>query len=201
MLIKESEIEVFILAGGKSRRMGSDKGLIDFKGVPMITHILRVLDKLNLPTNIISSNKEYSKFGKPVYQDIIPNKGPLGGLYTALELSTSPMIILLACDMPSLNLKALNRLIKLAFAGNMVISTDGKNISPFFSCYPRFLKNDVKKAIERNELRLLDFVFKNSYTLLDLSDGDNSGVLQNLNTKEDLIEAEKLGKSAIKKLK
>jgi len=201
MLIKESEIEVFILAGGKSRRMGSDKGLIDFKGVPMITHILRVLDKLNLPTNIISSNKEYSKFGKPVYQDIIPNKGPLGGLYTALELSNSPMILLLACDMPSLNLKALKRLIKLAFSGNMVVSTDGKNISPFFSCYPQSLKNDVKKAIERNELRLLDFVFKNSYTLLDLSIGDNTAVLQNLNTQDELIEAENLEKIAIKKLK
>lgn len=194
MLIKKSEIEVFILAGGKSRRMGSDKGLVNFRGEPMIAHILKVLDNLNLPTSIISSNEEYRKFEKPVYQDIIPDKGPLGGLYTALEYSRSPMIVLLACDMPSLNIKALNKLIEMAFSGNMVVSTDGKNISPFFSCYPQSLKNDVKTAITRKELRLLDFVFNNSYNLLDLTVGENTAVLQNLNTKKELIAAENIKK-------
>lgn len=198
MFVKKSEIEVFILAGGKSRRMGSDKGLVNFKGEPMIIHILRALENLHLSTSIISSNEEYLKFGKPVYQDIIPNKGPLGGLYTALELSKAPMILLLACDMPSLNLEALNRLLDTALFGKIVLSTDGKNISPFFSCYPQTLKADVKNAIECNELRLLEFVTKYTYALLDLSSGDNSIILQNLNTREDLKEAEKLNKKRLK---
>ncbi|WP_034923696.1 molybdenum cofactor guanylyltransferase [Gillisia sp. CAL575] len=189
-MIKESEIEVFILAGGKSRRMGSDKGLVNFKGEPMILHIIRVLEKLKMPTSIISSNKTYRKFGKPVYQDLIPDKGPLGGLYTALERSNSPMIILLACDMPSINLEALNRLIELAIFGKMVVSTNGKQISPLFACYPKSLKKAAKLAILKDELKMLDFVSNQSYKVLDLADEENTLVLQNLNTKEELITAE-----------
>ncbi|WP_026839261.1 molybdenum cofactor guanylyltransferase [Gillisia sp. JM1] len=191
-MIKESEIEVFILAGGKSRRMGSDKGLVNFKGEPMISHILRVLEKLNMPTSIISSNNEYMKFGKPVYQDLIPDKGPLGGLYTALEFSSSPMLILLACDMPSINSESLKRLIVLATSGKMVVSTDGKNISPLFACYPQSFKKAVKEAILKDELKMLDFVLKQSYTLLDLTVGGNTLVLQNLNTKKELLAAENI---------
>tara|TARA_R100001369_G_scaffold36196_1_gene61524 strand:- start:17094 stop:17684 length:591 start_codon:yes stop_codon:yes gene_type:complete len=193
-LIKKSEIEVFILAGGKSRRMGSDKGLVNFKGEPMISHIIRVLEKLNMPSSIISTNNEYMKFGKPVHKDVIPDKGPLGGLFTALEFSNSPMIILLACDMPSINSEALNRLIELATSGKIVVSTDGENISPLFACYPQSLKQTVKKAILRDELKMLDFVQKHSYTLLDLRIGGNTMVLQNLNTKKELLSAQKYEK-------
>lgn len=190
----ESEIEVFILAGGKSRRMGSDKGLVNFKGEPMISRILRVLDKLNMKTSIISGNKEYMQFGKPVYQDLILDKGPLGGLYTALEFSSSPMVILLACDMPSINSESLNRLIALTTSGKMVVSSDGKNISPLFACYPQSLKKAVKETILKDELKMLDFVLKQSYTLLDLTVGGNALVLQNLNTKKELLAAENIEK-------
>ena len=189
-MIKQSEIEVFILAGGKSRRMGSDKGLVNFKGEPMILHIIRVLEKLKMPTSIISSNKAYVKFGKPVYQDLIPDKGPLGGLYTALELSSSPMIILLACDMPSINVNALSRLIEMATSGKMVVSTDSRQISPLLACYPRSLKKTVKKALLEDELKMLDFVSNQSYKILDLAVEENILVLQNLNTKEELLAAE-----------
>tara|TARA_R100000935_G_C2826657_1_gene162688 strand:+ start:479 stop:1069 length:591 start_codon:yes stop_codon:yes gene_type:complete len=190
-LKKRSEIEVFVLAGGKSRRMGNDKGLVNFKDEPMISHVLKVLEKLNLPSSIISGNKEYEKFEKPVYQDLIPNKGPLGGLYTALEISKSPMIILLACDMPSIHSESLLRLIALATPDKMVVSTDGKNISPLFACYPTSLKEAVKNALLNDELKMLDFVQKHDHTLLDLRIGGNTMVLQNLNTKEELLSAQK----------
>ncbi len=190
-MIKQSEIEVFVLAGGKSRRMGSDKGLVTFNEEPMISHVLKVLEKLNLPTSIISGNKEYEKFGKPVYQDLIPNKGPLGGLYTALEFSKSPMILLLACDMPSINIDSLQRLMTMATPDKMVVSTDGENISPLFASYSASLKKAVKNAIMKEELKMLDFVQKHTHELLDLRIGGNTMALQNLNTKEELLSAQK----------
>ena len=189
-MIKKEAIEVFILAGGKSRRMGTDKGLVSFKGRPMVSHILKLLDDLNLKTNIISSNQEYKTFGKSVYQDIIPNKGPLGGLYTALHYSHAPMVLLLACDMPSINAEGIKSLMAAAEQGNITVATDAKQISPLFACYPRALKEQVEKAMLADELKMQDFVSKQSHVLLDFNALDNTGVLRNLNTMEELKAAE-----------
>jgi len=189
-VIGKGEIEVFILAGGESRRMGTDKGLVDFKGMPMILHNLKLLDKLHLKTSIISGNQEYLKFGKPVYKDVIPNKGPLGGLYTALEYSRAPIVLLLACDMPSINREGIKSLISLAERGKIIVATDAKQISPLFACYPRSLKENVEKALLADELKMQDFVSKQSHKLLDLNALDNEEVLQNLNTVGELKAAE-----------
>lgn len=189
-MIGKGDIEVFILAGGESRRMGTDKGLVNFKGMPMILHILKLLDKLHLKTSIVSGNQEYLKFGKPVYKDVIPNKGPLGGLYTALEYSQAPMVLLLACDMPSINKEGIQALISLAETGKITVATDTKQISPLFACYPGSLKENVEKALVADELKMQDFVSKQSHKLLDLDALANTKVLENLNTIGELKAAE-----------
>lgn len=192
-VIKKEAIEVFILAGGESRRMGTDKGLVNFKGTSMILHIIKLLDKLNLKTSIVSSNEEYMRFGKSVYKDVIPNKGPLGGLFTALEYSQAQMVLLLACDMPSINRKGIQSLMKIAEPGKIAIATDGKQISPVFACYPKLLKVEVQKALLKDELKMQDLILKQSYITLDLKATENTEILQNLNTMEELKAAENNG--------
>ena len=192
-MINKAAIEVFVLAGGKSKRMGTDKGLLKFKGNPMISHIIEILDKLNLKTSIVSSNEEYLKFGKPVYKDVIPNKGPLGGLYTALEYSQAPMVLLLACDMPSINRKGIQSLMTVAEPGKIAIATDRTQISPLFACYPRSLKDKVANALLADELKMQDFISKQSHFVLDLNSLGNTEILQNLNTLEELKAAESMG--------
>lgn len=194
-MIRKKAIEVFILAGGESRRMGTDKGLVNFKGTSMILHIIKLLDKLNLKTSIVSSNEEYMRFGKSVYKDVIPNKGPLGGLFTALEYSQAQMVLLLACDMPSINRKGIQSLMKIAEPGKIAIATDGKQNSPLFACYPKLLKEEVQKALLKDELKMQDFISKQSYITLDLKATENTEILQNLNTMEELIAAENKGNS------
>jgi len=193
-VIEEGAIEVFILAGGESSRMGTDKGLVDFKGKPMILHILDLLDKMHLKTSIISSNADYRKFGKPVYKDVIPNKGPLGGLYTALEYSQASMVLLLACDMPAINREGIQSLLDFAQTGIITVATNTKQMSPLFGCYPRSLKAEVAASLLANDLKMQHFVTKRTHELLDLKALANTEVLQNLNTREDLIAAEKRAK-------
>ena len=192
-MINKAAIEVFVLAGGKSKRMGTDKGLVKFKGNPLISHIIEILDKLNLKTSIVSSNEEYLKFGKPVYKDVISNKGPLGGLYTALEYSQAPMVLLLACDMPSINRKGIQSLMTVAEPGKIAIATDRTQISPLFACYPRSLKDKVANALLADELKMQDFISKQSHVVLDLNSLGNTEILQNLNTIEELKAAESMG--------
>ena len=183
-------VEVFVLAGGKSRRMGTDKGLVLFQGIPMIRHILNLLDELQLTTSIISSNPDYLQFGKPVYSDVIPDKGPMGGLYTAMENSKATLILLLACDMPSINKEGIESLLKSAKSDKVIAATNGKQISPLFGCYPRSMKEEVKKAILADNLKMQDFVMSQPHILLDLKALKNSEVLENINTREELNIAE-----------
>ena len=121
---------------------------------------------------------------------LIPKKGPLGGLYTALEYSNAPMVLLLACDMPSINEEGIQSLMTLAEAGKITVSTDSKRISPLFACYPKSLKEKVEKAILADELKIQDFISKQSHVILDLNTLENAEVLQNLNTQEQLKAAE-----------
>ena len=89
------KIEAFILAGGKSSRMGADKGLIDLDGSPMIQSTIDVLELLDIPVNIIANNGAYIKLGQPIYEDILQDKGPLGGIYTALAKAKTDRVIIL----------------------------------------------------------------------------------------------------------
>ena len=100
-----------ILAGGNSSRMGSDKGLVLLNGKPMIQYCIDTLESLNLPIIIVSNNKEYEKFGFPVYADVIPEKGPLGGIYTGLYYSKKDKNIVISCDTPFVSPRLLRLMI------------------------------------------------------------------------------------------
>ncbi len=76
-----------ILAGGKSSRMGEDKGLVLLNGKPMIQYVIEALKGVVSDIIIISNNASYNKFGIPVYPDIIKDKGPVGGIFTGLHHS------------------------------------------------------------------------------------------------------------------
>lgn len=189
-MLDRSEIEVFILAGGKSRRMGMDKGLVHYNGQPMIAHILKVMEEFELKISIISSNPDYLKFGKPVLQDLIPDKGPMGGLYTALTYSRASMVLLIACDMPVINREAVESLFTYSEIGSITIARDAEQISPLFACYPKSLLSNVKEAVLTDHLKMQDFVKKQKHKIVDFGILDKLDVLQNFNTEEELKAAE-----------
>ena len=105
---KMSMIGVGILAGGKSRRMGTDKGLVKLDGVALIERIARQVTSI-APEIFVVTNRidEYKQFGYPVVADAFPGIGPLGGLYTALEHDQHDYTLILSCDMPFVNLDLL----------------------------------------------------------------------------------------------
>lgn len=93
-----------ILAGGKSSRMGSDKGLLPFKGQSLIEYLVAEMKPFVENIIIVSNNLEGYDFLKgqdiQVIGDTIPGLGPLGGLTTGLELSTNQWNFVLSCDLP-----------------------------------------------------------------------------------------------------
>ena len=103
-----------ILAGGKSRRMGANKALMQLGEDSLIGHIIRrmrlVTDELLLITN---SPTEYAHLDLPMYADIIPNTGALGGIYTGLTSASYDAVICVACDSPFLEPKLLTYLVSV----------------------------------------------------------------------------------------
>jgi len=90
-----------IQAGGQSRRMGQDKALLPFLGQPLIqrgiARLGRLADEILVTTN---HPEDYAFLGLPLFPDVIPNRGALSGLYTALHAAQYETVMIVACDMP-----------------------------------------------------------------------------------------------------
>jgi len=94
-------LTVVIQAGGQSSRMGEDKALKSFLGRPLIQ---RVIDRVSSIADeiIVTTNHpaEYEFLNLRLTPDLKPGRGALGGLYTAIASATSPLVAVVACDMP-----------------------------------------------------------------------------------------------------
>jgi len=103
-----------ILAGGKSRRMGENKALMQLGDDSLIGHVIRcmrlITDELLLVTN---SPREYTHLGVPMHGDIFPDTGALGGIYTGLTHASHDAVLCVACDSPFLEPKLLTYLVSV----------------------------------------------------------------------------------------
>lgn len=157
----------------------------------MILHVLRELETLKISTKIIANNSAYRRFKLPVYSDVIPEKGPMGGLLTAMENTGAEMVLLIACDMPFITASAIERLLKKADKKQIIASMSNQKINPLFSVYPVILKEKIKKSIAAGELKMTDFILKNQHVLLPFEYEQSGKIFKNINTEEERIEAEK----------
>lgn len=182
----EINIEAFVLAGGKSSRMGRDKGLVLLKGAPMISYILETLKQSGLPIKIIANDPAYKTFGFPVYADVITEKGPMGGLLTAFEQSDAEVILLVSCDMPFLTTEAINRLKEMVKTDTIIIFENEGKVNPLFALYPVSLKQDLVKRIKEERLKMTDFVLENKHTLVPSLEREMPHIFRNINNEEEL---------------
>lgn len=157
----------------------------------MIAHVLRELETLKIPTKIIANNSAYKKFKLPVYNDVIVDKGPMGGLLTAMENTRAEMVLLIACDMPFITAEAIEKLLNNAEKEQIIASISNQKINPLFSVYPVILKEKIKKSITEGELKMTDFILKNPHVLLPFEDEKSGKIFNNINTEIERKEAEK----------
>ncbi|MBI2337249.1 MAG: molybdenum cofactor guanylyltransferase [Deltaproteobacteria bacterium] len=103
-MLKEEKILGVILAGGQSARFGSNKAFALYDGVPIIHRVLKAMQEVFAETFLITNTPEvYRHLPLPVYQDLLPQRGPMGGLVTAFSLTHKEKIFVVACDLPLLD--------------------------------------------------------------------------------------------------
>ncbi|MFI5251780.1 MAG: molybdenum cofactor guanylyltransferase [Bacteroidota bacterium] len=184
-----NEIPAFILAGGKSTRMGQDKALLDLDGKPFIERIASTLDKLFTTITIITDQKEPYEFLKlHIQSDIIKESGPLGGIHAALVRSSAKHIFVISCDLPFVTAKLIERLADKRFDADVILPTDNKIAQPLCAVYSRASFPFVVKHLREKQYsvsRCLEDMKTLTVSTYNTVNKFGFSVINNINTPED----------------
>jgi len=196
-------LTVVIQAGGQSRRMGQDKALLPFLGKPLITRIWErtksIADEIIVTTN---RPEDYAFLGLRLVPDLIPGRGALGGLWTALNAASQPLALVVACDMPFISsalLLAERDLLLQTQADGVVPHLEG-GVEPFHAVYRRATcLPAIHSAIESDKWRA-DAWFSQAKIVLmreeQIRQHDPELLsFSNVNTPEELQRAEELART------
>lgn len=158
----DDQLTVIIEAGGQSRRMGQDKGLKEFLGEPMTQRLVRRLKPLTDNISVIArQSADYSFLNLPIYTDIQPGIGALGGLYTAMKVAITPFVAVVACDMPFVSSELLMDEWRVIRESNYdaVVPEHQKKLQPFHAVYRvETCLPTLAEAIEKGEQRVLSWL-------------------------------------------
>lgn len=184
----------YILAGGKSSRMGIDKGLMMLNGKAIVQHVTEQMQKVAHQVKIISNNPEYEKFGFDVISDQIRNIGPAGGIHAALHDSNSERNFIVSCDIPFITSEAIRFIIERSNLSEITLPIHNYTLEPLFGVYSKECLNEWTALINRGIVKLQDLVqhFKLRLINFDNTEFFNDLLFMNINSKNDFEIAAKL---------
>ena len=194
-------VSVAILAGGKSSRMGTDKSFVRVLGRPLIEDIVAQVADVGTETILITNRPDdYRYLGLPLFTDVLPDKGALGGIYTAIHSSTQPHTLCVACDMPFVVPPLLGFLISLIPQGDdAIIPRLAGEAEPFRAIYARACLGPIRAALDAGKMRVISFFPEVRVRFVDEPELDRYDPQHlsffNVNTPEDLEQARKLAKA------
>jgi len=191
-----SGITVFILAGGKSTRMGADKAFVEFAGSTLLARALELARSITSEVRIVGSRQKFASFA-PVVEDVFRDCGPLGGIHAALRTSLTELNLILAFDMPSVSPAFLRYLVGRARAvpaATVVVPRVDGRWQPLCAIYRREFADAAEAALQAGRNRI-DWLFDAAKTqVIEEQELRGAGfsptVFRNLNTLEE-VEAER----------
>ena len=189
-----ADLTVALIAGGQSSRMGTDKSFVTLAGKPLIEHLMARVDGLGKTILITNRPDDYAHLGLPMYTDVIPDKGSLGGIYSAIHHSGSEWTLTLACDMPFVRAELLQHMISLRDDETDVIVPRVENYPQgLHALYRRTCLEPIRAKIEADRLKVIGFYGDVRVRYLDEPEYepfDPAGLaFFNVNTPEDLEQA------------
>lgn len=188
--MNKKNVTGIILAGGKSTRMnGMAKGLIKVDEMPIIERLIQALKIVSDEIIIISNDATYQHLGLKIYSDEYKNKGPLGGIHSALVHSNSPYNLVVGCDMPFLTSEALQYLVKFKAKAPIVVAEHQNWMEPLCAIYHHKCLPKILQYLRANQLKMMDFIEEQEHYLVDFDTHlpfYSTKLFQNLNSLEDL---------------
>jgi molybdopterin-guanine dinucleotide biosynthesis protein A len=198
-----SQISAFILSGGASSRMGSEKGLLEFGGEPLIVRTAHLLEPLVAAITVVGSPEHYRALGLHAIADrdfsCVDDQGgfpgPLVGIASALTETDTIWNLILACDLPYLTTEWLDWLLARAMLSSqqIVMPCTSKGLEPLAAVYRRECALPIVASLGRGVRKVTDAVQDFRTELVsehEWRDIDPGGkILRNMNTQADYQEA------------
>jgi len=183
-------VKPVILVGGKSRRFGSDKFFLNINGNYLFERTYNILKSV-FNEEPVFIGRWAPALNYQFFPDLIPNLGPIGGLYTAFKLFSSHYVFLIACDMPLIQKEVLEYMYKnLDFSSHIYIpKLENGFIEPLFAFYKSTLLKTIEENISKNDLKLRSLINDHIVQYLTYEEirslDPNLYTFLNINTKSD----------------
>ena len=170
-----------ILAGGKNSRMGSDKGMLKVGSKKIIERIIDAMKPVVDEIIIISNGNTYDYLGYKVFNDIIKDCGPMGGIHTALSFSKTGKNLIVACDMPFLSSDILKQIIDKSNDCDITVPEFLGEVHPLCAIYSSLCRNKFSKFLENGEWKMKKVLIQFKTKKISFSKNH----FQNINTPEE----------------
>ena len=178
-----------ILAGGRARRLGGrDKGLLPFRGRPLVEWVIAALHP-QVGRLLINANRNlerYAACGHPVVADQLPDfQGPLAGILSAMAVAETPWMLTVPCDNPFPPPDLARRLAAALTAetAELAVAGDATRVQPAYALLPVILAPDLRAFLDAGERRLERWQAGHRLARVDFRDGPDA--FANINTLAD----------------
>jgi len=156
----DDRLPVYVLAGGRSRRYGSDKARAELEGVPLLVRVADTLRPLASSVTVVAALAgQYADLGLRTIGDRVTGCGPIGGLLTAVEDSAaSDWIIISACDWLGLRLEWVSTLMARRRPGAEAVVYRSAQYEPLLGLYHRSIRPVLRRRIDAQRFKMQDLL-------------------------------------------
>lgn len=190
MTLPVENLTAFVLAGGKSTRMGSDKAFLELGGMPLLAYAVAQAAAVAAKVRIVGDPAKFSAFGE-VVPDVFVNRGPLGGIHAALQASQTQLNLVFGVDLPFVETRFLKFLIDQASACDAVVTVPsaGGYFQTLCAIYRKSFAAIAERALAEGRNRI-DALFSGIEVCI-ISEQELAGrnfqvsIFRNLNTREE----------------
>lgn len=194
-MVIASDVAAFVLAGGRSMRMGTDKAFVILDGCTLLARALELTRSITNDVHIVGDAGKFASFA-PVVEDIFPGCGPLGGIHAALRASQQKLNLIMAVDLPFISPALLQCLLARArgsASATVTVPRCGKGWQPLCAIYRREFVEEAEKALRGCRYKI-DALFDPATTQVITEEelqaaGFSLTTFRNINTPQELSEA------------
>jgi molybdopterin-guanine dinucleotide biosynthesis protein A len=180
----------FILTGGRSSRMGSDKALLSWAGETLLQRTLAVACQACDTVFLCGARELYGSFAE-VIEDAEPGRGPLSGIQAALHATRTDLNLILSVDLPLMTAEFLLWLLTQAQSGQQCITAPEAQgrLQPLCAVYRHELASIVDQALAEGDLKVTRLFSRTSTRIIAERElraaGFDPAIFTNVNTPED----------------